>query len=196
MLKKIGLATAVSVLMFLTSPNIISAYSLTITVATDKEVCTRGELVSISGNISYDGLPLNNKLVSIEVKDPLNATILMQTRQSDSEGRFNTSFRLSTMAEFGTYTVYVASEHNSEVATDQAQFGVTSFGTIYIRSDGSIDPPNAPVSTEDNITYTLTDNVCEPIVIERSYIAFDAPITLCRARVQRWESTSMDMASL
>jgi hypothetical protein len=28
-------------------------------------------------------------------------------------------------------------------------------GTIYIRADGSIDPPTALISTTDNITYTF-----------------------------------------
>lgn len=31
--------------------------------------------------------------------------------------------------------------------------------TIYIRADGSIDPPTAPISTTDNITYMFTDNI-------------------------------------
>ncbi|MEM3458527.1 MAG: NosD domain-containing protein [Candidatus Bathyarchaeia archaeon] len=49
-------------------------------------------------------------------------------------------------------------------------------GTIYIRADGSIDPPDAPIITYDNITYTLTDNIVCPgdgIVIERSNIILD-----------------------
>ena len=32
-------------------------------------------------------------------------------------------------------------------------------GTVYIRADGSIDPPDAPIITYDNVTYTLTDNI-------------------------------------
>jgi len=31
--------------------------------------------------------------------------------------------------------------------------------TIYIRADGSIDPPTAPISSVDNATYTFTDNI-------------------------------------
>ncbi|MEM3697730.1 MAG: NosD domain-containing protein [Candidatus Bathyarchaeia archaeon] len=45
--------------------------------------------------------------------------------------------------------------------------------TIYIKGDGSIYPPLAPISTIDNITYTLTNNVYEGIVIERDNIVFD-----------------------
>jgi parallel beta-helix repeat protein len=36
---------------------------------------------------------------------------------------------------------------------------VEASGTIYIRADGSIDPPTAPISTSDNVTYTLTGNI-------------------------------------
>jgi len=49
-------------------------------------------------------------------------------------------------------------------------------GTIYIRADGSIDPPTAPISTIDNITYTLTGNItsdADGIVVERDNIAVD-----------------------
>jgi parallel beta-helix repeat protein len=46
-------------------------------------------------------------------------------------------------------------------------------GTVYIRADGSIDPPDAPIVTYDNITYTLIDNITssgDGIVVERSDI--------------------------
>jgi len=46
-------------------------------------------------------------------------------------------------------------------------------GTIYIRADGSIDPPTAPIISADNITYTFTDNISESIVIERNNIVVD-----------------------
>jgi len=49
-------------------------------------------------------------------------------------------------------------------------------GTVYIRADGSIDPPDAPIITYDNITYTLTDNITssgDGIIIERDNIIID-----------------------
>ncbi len=51
--------------------------------------------------------------------------------------------------------------------------------TIYIRADGSIHPTTAPISTVDNVTYTLTDNVGDvgywqnAIVVERDSIIID-----------------------
>ncbi|NWG11260.1 right-handed parallel beta-helix repeat-containing protein, partial [Candidatus Bathyarchaeota archaeon] len=50
---------------------------------------------------------------------------------------------------------------------------VKASGTIYIRSDGSIEPSDAPLSTNDNVTYSLVSNVtsnADGIVIERDNI--------------------------
>ena len=49
-------------------------------------------------------------------------------------------------------------------------------GTVYIRADGSIDPPDAPITTYDNVTYTLTANITssgDGIVVERDNIIID-----------------------
>ena len=47
-------------------------------------------------------------------------------------------------------------------------------GLIYIHADGTIDPPTAPISTVDNITYTLTDDIFNnSIVTEKSNIILD-----------------------
>jgi parallel beta-helix repeat protein len=46
-------------------------------------------------------------------------------------------------------------------------------GTVYIKADGSIDPPAAPIVTYDNVTYTLTGDISsttDGIVIERDGI--------------------------
>jgi len=49
-------------------------------------------------------------------------------------------------------------------------------GTVYIRADGSVDPPDAPIITYDKITYTLTGNIssfADGIVVERDNIVID-----------------------
>ncbi len=53
---------------------------------------------------------------------------------------------------------------------------VLGSGTIHIRADGSIDPPDAPISTVDNVTYTLTGNItsdADSIVMERGNIVIN-----------------------
>jgi len=45
---------------------------------------------------------------------------------------------------------------------------------IYIWGDGSINPPSAPISTVDNVTYTFTGNIYDnTIVVYRSNIVVD-----------------------
>jgi parallel beta-helix repeat protein len=48
-----------------------------------------------------------------------------------------------------------------------------SSSTIYIRADGNIDPPSAPISTTNNMIYTLTNNIYDEIVVEKSDIVID-----------------------
>jgi parallel beta-helix repeat protein len=45
-------------------------------------------------------------------------------------------------------------------------------GTIYIRSDGSVDPPTAPIQRDGDV-YAFTDNINDSIVVERSNIIID-----------------------
>ena len=45
-------------------------------------------------------------------------------------------------------------------------------GTVYIRADGSIDPPDAPIHRVGDV-YTFTDNIYASIVVERSNIIID-----------------------
>ena len=49
---------------------------------------------------------------------------------------------------------------------------VSASSTIYIRADGSVDPPTAPIQRVGN-TYTFTANINEPIIIEKSNIIVD-----------------------
>jgi len=46
-------------------------------------------------------------------------------------------------------------------------------GTVYIRADGSIDPPTAPISTIDNVTYVFTGNTNDSVVVERDNIVIN-----------------------
>jgi len=49
-------------------------------------------------------------------------------------------------------------------------------GTVYVRADGSIDPPDSPITTLDNMTYTLIGNITssvDGVVVERDNIVVD-----------------------
>jgi len=51
---------------------------------------------------------------------------------------------------------------------------VNAWESIYIRADGSVDPPTAPIASTDNVTYTLTDDIYNTAVfVERDNIVVD-----------------------
>lgn len=50
---------------------------------------------------------------------------------------------------------------------------VTASGMVYINSDGSVDPPTAPISTSDKLTYFLTGNINENIRVLRANIVLE-----------------------
>jgi len=55
----------------------------------------------------------------------------------------------------------------------QPSFGTWMGETIYIKADGSVSPPNAPISSIDNVTYTFTGNIYDEIVVQRDNIVID-----------------------
>ncbi len=50
---------------------------------------------------------------------------------------------------------------------------VKASGPIYIRADGSLDPPSAPIDTVDNVTYTFTGDINDSVVVERDNIVIE-----------------------
>jgi len=52
---------------------------------------------------------------------------------------------------------------------------VEASGTIYIRADGRVDPPEAEesISSVDNVTYIITKNIQDSIIVERDNIVVD-----------------------
>jgi len=57
---------------------------------------------------------------------------------------------------------------------------------ICIRADGSVDPPVAPISSLDNITYTFTDDVYYSIAVERDDIIVDAAGYTVKGPAAQW----------
>jgi len=46
-------------------------------------------------------------------------------------------------------------------------------GTVYIRANGSVDPPVAPILNVGNVSYTFTDDIYDSIVVERDNVVID-----------------------
>ena len=50
---------------------------------------------------------------------------------------------------------------------------VKATGNIFIRSDGTIDPATAPISSLDGVTYAFTNTIYDEIVVEKNNIVID-----------------------
>jgi parallel beta-helix repeat protein len=60
-------------------------------------------------------------------------------------------------------------------------------GTVYIRADGEVYPSNAPIQRQGNV-YTLTDNINESIVVQRSNVVVDGAGTYALTGPDDYES--------
>jgi len=64
---------------------------------------------------------------------------------------------------------------------------VKASGHIYIRADGSLDPPTAPISNVDNVTYTFTADINGSIIVERDNIVLDGASYIVQGIGYGWE---------
>jgi uncharacterized protein YfaS (alpha-2-macroglobulin family) len=98
------------------------ASSLTITVQTDKQDYNLYEDVVIYGLILYDGTPLPNITVAVEVRDPTASPIVTRSIQTNSSGAYTISFELQEGALPGNYSVHVSCALNQENAFNTTTF--------------------------------------------------------------------------
>ena len=53
---------------------------------------------------------------------------------------------------------------------------VAATDTTYVRADGSVYPPTAPIPNADNVSYTFTSNINDSIVVERDNVLIDGSL--------------------
>jgi parallel beta-helix repeat protein len=68
---------------------------------------------------------------------------------------------------------------------------VRATGTIYIRADGSIDPPTAPIQRNGTL-YTFTDDIYDQIIVEKDNIVIDGAAHVLQGTGASW-TTGIDL---
>jgi len=118
------------------------------------------------------GFAVGNNIVAVrldgvpDIPEDLWASLIVDyTLGHDgiAESRFNA---LGADTQIGPYAptperalcTYMGDQH-SELVLGFAHTPAPVHASIYIRADGSVEPDTAPISSVDNITYTLTDNI-------------------------------------
>ena len=131
-LKNPRLLLAVFLLAIIATPLIphINASTLTITISTDEPYYLISESITIYGNLTYNGSPIQDWPVALEVKDPNNTPVVTRTLQTDTNGTYTLTFKLPPNAKLGTYTAYASSSYKGETATNNAKFQATPVKNI------------------------------------------------------------------
>jgi hypothetical protein len=88
-------------------------------------VFTVGEMVELGVNLTYNGAPVENKLVSFEVLGPKNESVLGRVGKTDDYGFVMVEFRIPYISEsIGTWTVVATADVSSESVWDFLTFEV------------------------------------------------------------------------
>jgi len=127
-LKNPRLLLAVFLLAIIATPLIphINASTLTITISTDEPYYLISESITIYGNLTYNGSPVQDWPVALEVKDPNNTPVVTRTLQTDTNGAYNLTFKLPAKAKLGIYTAYASSSYKGETASNNTTFEFTA----------------------------------------------------------------------
>jgi len=158
----------------LIGPSALASQSLNITVETSKASYLAEENIEVYGNLTYDGSPVPERLVSLEVQDPSGSPVVIRNLETDSNGKYNLTFKLGSDARLGTYTVYVSSSYKGETATNNTIFELYAPSTRYpwsmFRHDlshtGYSESP-APNTNQTQWNYTTGGSVSSsPAVVD------------------------------
>jgi len=88
---------------------------------------TLGEEVQLISDVTYNGQPVQQKLVAFQVLNPLNQTVILRTAITNQNGRASISFRIPNVFEsLGTWKVISVVEIAEEIAWDIVTFRVIS----------------------------------------------------------------------
>jgi hypothetical protein len=90
------------------------------------------EIVQLNSTLTYDGYPVQSKLVAFQALDPTNKTVLILVAITDYEGVASESFRIPNVVDSpGKWTVIATAGVADKVVWDWLTFNVTYAITPY-----------------------------------------------------------------
>jgi hypothetical protein len=160
--------------------------TLTLTVFTDRTIYTIDEGITVFGNLTYNGSPVADWPVALEIQDPTGTPVVTRTPQTDISGTYSLTFKLSTDAKRNTYTVYVSSSYKGETATSNRTFRLVNLYEATITIEGE-DYTIAAESNATMINATATRTVLNFTSSgsggETAYVNVTVPIGLNRTGI-------------
>jgi hypothetical protein len=88
---------------------------------------TLGEEVQLTSNVTYNGFPVQQKLVAFQVQNPLGISVVLRTAITDQNGQASISFKIPNVLDsIGTWWVISVVEIAEEIAWDIVTFDVVT----------------------------------------------------------------------
>jgi uncharacterized repeat protein (TIGR01451 family) len=147
--------------MMFRSDSQTTALSMVLTVKTERPNYSPGEVVKISGALTYsNGTAIKGATIALEVKNPAGSTIFLDIVLSLDNGTYEDSFRLDKNALLGDYNVYVTARVNANPPVwNQTMFTVLTKLNVSIETKQPFYGPGENVEICGNITDTVGDPV-------------------------------------
>ena len=105
-----------------------------------------GEVVELIGHLTYDDEPVQQKLVSFEVRNPLDEVVLQRVAISDEDGYARIDFRIPSLStSIGTWTATSLVSVGDEIVWDWISFTVKEVsvgGYATFIDKEQVSPPN------------------------------------------------------
>ena len=140
-----------------------------------------GEIVVLTALLTYSGEPLENKLVGLEVTNPIGEIVLDRINMTDANGlaRINFTIRGDCLPGiFGKWTALAVASVAEQTITDTLTFKVTGpYLDVYTQKPepysgkGPNEPSDAFAPQEEVILYAEVHYDCEPI--EYKFVIFE-----------------------
>jgi hypothetical protein len=126
-----------------------------------------GEMVELNVNLTYNGAPVVNKLVSFQVFDPENESVLGRVGFTNNEGFVTINFTTPSISEsLGTWTVVATADVSGKTVWDFLTFEVIARAPIPV--GGYAIPIEKPTITQPLMPYlTLIVILAGALVIVR-----------------------------
>ena len=132
------------------TPPPLASPTLNIIIFTDKPSYIVEESITVYGNLTYDGAPVQDWPIALEIQDSYSTPVITRTLKTDTNGVYNLTFKLPANSKLGTYTVYVSTHYKGETDTSN-----TSFELIQIvQTTMTIEGKDYTIMIESNATIT------------------------------------------
>lgn len=130
-----------------------------------------GEVVILTALLTYNGEPVQNKLVSFEAVDPTGEIVLDRTNITNANGLATINFTIPTVCPpltFGTWTALATASVSEQTVMDTLTFQVKGpHIDVYTQKEpyggqGPNQPSDAFAPQEEVILYAYVSYSCEP----------------------------------